>query len=142
MLYLNQIIRCCSKFSKCFLCFNININFMVTDYHKFGYSVLVATKFFNVTFLTSNMVIHKEINLTCFYQRLSCFIMLVFNGWQQQRRNLIFLWMNITNNGVQEGHGLMRQFFRFLMSLYLRNYFSHHINIDMILCVNYMPTKK
>ena len=37
-------------------------------------------------------------------------------------------------NGVQEGHGLMRQFVIFFMVLYFRNSLSHNVKIDMILC--------
>ena len=35
-------------------------------------------------------------------------------------------------NGVQEGHGLMRQIFRVFVALYLRNALPQHVKIDMV----------
>ena len=49
-------------------------------------------------------------------------------------------WINSMSNGVQEVRGLMRQFFRIFMVLYLRSSLSHHENIYMILFVDYMLT--
>ena len=45
-----------------------------------------------------------------------------------------------TKNGLKEGHGLMRQCFRVFMEIYLRNYLSQHVNVDLILCVDCRPT--
>ena len=48
--------------------------------------------------------------------------------------------MNSMVIGVQENHGLIRQFVRFFMVLYLRNSLSQQAKIDIILCVDYMLT--
>ena len=74
--------------------------------------------------------------------KLECFIMLVFCGWYKQGINTILHWMNSVNNGVQEGHGLMIHFFIILVALYLVNYLSRSVKIDMILCVDCMLTKR
>ena len=50
--------------------------------------------------------------------------------------------MKIINNGVQEGHVLIKQFFRVFMDLYFVNSLSQNVKIYMILCVYYTPTKK
>ena len=53
-----------------------------------------------------------------------------------------FLVMDIMNNVVQEIHVLIRKFARVFMALYFINYLSQHNKIDIILCVDYMPTTK
>ena len=137
MLILIQIIRCCGQCSKCFLCLKWNFNLMVMNCQRFGYSVVVAKTFFIVIFLTSNMLISQRNISYLFLLNILCFIILVFHRWYKRRSNMIFLCMNMMKNGVQEGHGLMIQFFRVLMALYSDNSLSHNIKIDMILCVTW-----
>ena len=48
--------------------------------------------------------------------------------------------MNSMVISVQEGRDLMRQFVIIFIVLYLRNYLSYQVNIDMILFMDYMLT--
>ena len=58
-------------------------------------------------------------------------------GWQYLASVVV---EGLRRQRVQLVYGFMIQFVIIFMVLYLNNYLSHHVNIYMILCVDYMLT--
>ena len=89
MLFFNQIIRCCNKFSKCFLCLKYKFNLMVKNLRSLD-TVQLLQQFLTVVFMISNRVISKIKKLTYFYQ--SCRVSSCWYFVDDRNKEAITFW--------------------------------------------------